>query len=121
MNDLLAISNIEFWTRLGVTAAERMVEQRVLISISLRTDTRKTARRDGIRSGIDYERIVEGIRNLAMVERKTLERFAEDIASVILKKFRPASVTVSVTKFPFPGAAGVSMTITRPPPEAGPR
>lgn len=114
MNDVISISNLELWTQIGVTAEERATEQRVLVSIELHTDTRKVAKTDDVKKGIDYEDVAEEIRRIAKRERKTLERLAEDIAAAVLKKYKSGPLRVTVTKFPLPGVVSISLTIARP-------
>ena len=112
--DQLMISDLEVWTHIGVTEEERGGEQRLLVSMDLALDTRETAKNDDLKKSIDYASVAEAIRDLSKAERKTIERFAEDAAAMILKKFHPERVTVTVKKYAVPGSAFVSMTIERP-------
>ena len=109
MKDSLTIKNLELWTRIGIPAEERAKEQRLLIDLTLHT----TAPDEGAIS-IDYEKVAEDIRALGKSERLTIEKLATDIADAILKKYSPASLMVTVTKFPLPGTQHVSLTISRP-------
>lgn len=112
-DDLLTIEDIELWTRIGVPAAERQKEQRVLISVSFPVDAKATAKRDDLKGTINYSDVTRDIRTLAKKERKTVERLAEDIARMILRMYKPKNVTVTVRKFPLPGVREVAVTICR--------
>ncbi len=112
--DKIVIEGLELWTRIGVPDEERTQEQRVIATIEIALDTRAAAAQDDDSQSIDYEKVTEDVRALAREEKRTLERFAEDIAKKILLTYRPQSVTVTLTKFPPPGVRAVRMTITRP-------
>ena len=110
--DTLTIRDLELRTHIGVPDSERASEQKILVTIGLQLDTKSSAKRD--EPSIDYDHIVAALKEIAQTERKTIERFAEDAASMILEQFRPDSVTFTVTKFAVPGSKQVELTITRP-------
>ena len=112
--DLITITNLELETRIGVPDEERATPQRIVVSMEITTDTRETAATDNIEAAIDYEAVANDIRTLAETQRKTLERFAEDIADMILAKYGAKIVKVDATKFVLPHTDGVSVSITRP-------
>lgn len=112
--DLLTIHDIELWTCIGVPEVERKTEQRILVTIELSGDLSPIGTTDDVIKGIDYASLVTDVRALATTERKTIERLAEDIAEMILKKYAPASVTISIEKQPpIPGVKSVIATVTR--------
>lgn len=112
--DRLHISELELWTHLGVPDEERAKEQRVLVSVWMEIDSSKAGKSDDIEDSIDYQKVADRMRELAKVERKTIEKFGNDIADAILKEFKPKEVTVNVRKFAIPGSESVSLTLTRP-------
>ena len=114
MVDTLTISSIELWTHLGVPESERATEQRVLVTIIMNVDASKTGKTDDVHDTINYQAVVSDIRSLAIVARKTIERLAEDIAEMILRNYKPAIVTVCVTKYVLPGTKDICLSITRP-------
>lgn len=114
MQDYITITDLELWTHIGVPADERAIEQRLLISIECLLDTKNSAKSDNIKKSINYLDLSNDIHKLAQKERKTIERFAEDSASMTLKKYKPECVTVTVKKFAVPGTRGVSVRIKRP-------
>ncbi len=112
--DRLSIAGLELWTCIGVPVSERAREQRILVDIECTLDSRASAEADEVQRSIDYFDLTQAVRALAQTERRTIERFAQDIADLALSQFKPESVTVTVKKFPFADADHVSLTITRP-------
>ena len=110
--DTLTIRDLELRTHIGVPDSERASEQKILVTIGLQLDTKSSAKRD--EPSIDYDHVVAALKELAKTERKTIERFAEDAATIILEKFHPESVTVTIIKFAIPGSKQVELMITRP-------
>ena len=113
MDDTITITDLELWTKIGVTEDERTKEQRVLVTVRLPVDAAAVAQDDDVSKGTSYFDVTKAVRALAAMERKTIERLAEDIASAILRNFHPASVTVTVKKFPIAGARNVAIRIHR--------
>ncbi|MDD4627835.1 MAG: dihydroneopterin aldolase [Candidatus Peribacteraceae bacterium] len=113
MPDLLTIENLELRTRIGLPEEERAKEQRVLVTVELSLATTQH-HHDDLEQSIDYASVVESVLELAKTERRTMEFFAEEIAALILKKFRAKSVCVTVKKFALPGIDHASFTVTRP-------
>lgn len=114
MSDFLRIHELKVRSRIGVPKEERRKEQKLLVSVEMEMDARRMAQNDDLSLGIDYEQVAVRIRELARTERKTIERFAQDTATMILDTFGPDHVTVTVQKFPLQDAKSVSITITRP-------
>ncbi len=110
----LRIDELEVWSPIGVPDAERGSEQRLLVTAELTLDLTAIIASDDVTKGIDYDRIAEGIRELAKIERKTIERFADEIAEWLSEHFDVASVRVTVQKFAIPGARSASVTVSRP-------
>jgi FolB domain-containing protein len=114
MSDTLTMSDLEVWTRIGVTEEERKAEQRILVTIELSLDTREAAAGDNVGRSIAYDSVAEAVRKLMAEERHTIEHLAEDVATMILRTYKPDAVAVTVTKFALPGASSVSLTVRRP-------
>ncbi len=113
--DSITLEDIEIWTRIGVPEEERAVEQRLLVSVELFSDLAPAAKADDVGKGIDYDAVTVALRDLAGgAPRKTMERFVEDAAAMILKAFKPAGgVKVSAQKFVLPGVKAVHVTVFR--------
>lgn len=112
--DSIFLKDIEVWTRIGVPDAERSKPQRLLVSIELFLDLKATGESDDVHTSINYKNLTEAVVNLGNTERKTIERFAEDACTLILKEFKPDSVRVTVLKQPDLPLASASIIITRP-------
>ncbi len=112
--DSIVLRGIECNTQIGVPADERAKPQRILVDVELFVSTKKIAASDNIHDGIDYANVTERVIALAKDERKTVERFAEDIASAVLADFKPTSVKVTVWKTPDLPVQSASVTISRP-------
>src|SRR3989338_531918 len=113
MSDLLSIIDLELWTHIGVPKEEREAEQRLLVTVEMSLDAKADAKSDDVKKSINYFDVTNDLKKLALTERKTIERFAEDAAQMILKKYKQTGVTVTVKKFAVPGTAYVAMQITR--------
>lgn len=111
--DCLSIIDLGLWTRIGVPKEERAAEQRLLVGIDLHFDATPAAKSDDVKKSINYADVTANLRKIATTERKTIERFAEDAAQMILKKYKPQEVTVSVKKFAIPGTTAVEIIIHR--------
>ncbi len=112
--DTILIQELAVQTKIGITEEERSNEQELKVTAWLRTDIKAVAESDDIKDAIDYEEVANEIKKLAKTERKTLERFIEDVAQMILSTFPTESVSVSVDKFALPDTERVTITITRP-------
>ncbi len=112
--DSIFLKDIDVWTRIGVPEAERAKAQRLLVSIELSGSLKNVGTTDDITQGADYAAVTDAVVQLAATERKTVERFAEDIAAVILKNFTLESVKVTVCKKPDLPLDAACVTIIRP-------
>lgn len=112
--DCITLKGIELWTHIGVPETERAKPQRLLVDIELFGPLHSIAANDDLTNGTDYATVTSAIIALGKTERKTVERFAEDAASLILKEFKPESVKVSAWKKPDLPLEAVCITIIRP-------
>ncbi len=112
--DSIFLQDIAVKTRIGVPASERAAEQTLHVSVELFHGLNNVATSDDVRLGIDYQTVTEDILSLATTERKTVERFAEDIAAELIKKFKPdGGVKITVKKTPPLPLASACITIQR--------
>lgn len=114
MDDIIRIHELAVWTRIGIPKIERREKQQLCVTVELHTDTAPVAEKDNLTGAIDYDEVAKRIYEVAKTERKTLERFTEDVARMILTEFKPNRVTVIAQKFMPPDTKGVSVTVTRP-------
>ena len=113
--DSILLQNISVWTVIGMPDQERTKEQQIFVTVELLGSLRSIAKSDNVSDGIDYAKVTEEVQEIAKTERKTIERFAEDIASALLKKYKPVGgVRITVTKKPELPLESASVTIVRP-------
>ena len=114
MADVITIKDLEIETHIGVPEEERATAQHLLVTIELSTSTQEAGITDDISKSIDYQEVVDSVKNLATVERKTIEKLAEDIATHVQKDYNCSPVSVMVKKFIIPETEYVAVSITRP-------
>lgn len=114
MADAVCIHDLRVQTRIGVPAEERKSPQELLLTIEMHTSLRAAGTHDDLSRSIDYDAVAKAVQELAGTERKTVEKFAEDVAEMILARFHPESVSLTVRKFALKDAAAVSISILRP-------
>lgn len=113
-SDLLTFTDFELRTHIGVPDAERADPQSVFVSLEMATDAAAIARTDDVNDSTNYANIYRDIQDVAKTERKTIERLAEDIASLLLHKYTShATVTVSKKPYMLDDLAKASIRITR--------
>lgn len=110
----IKITDLEVRYRVGVPDAERAQTQRLLLTVEMESDFSAAAASDDISDTIDYYLVAQKLLKLGEDRSwKLIEKLAADIADLVLREFRPQSVTVDVTKFPVPQARGVSVRFTK--------
>jgi FolB domain-containing protein len=113
--DCLSIKRLRVRTSIGVPPEERRSPQELSVSLEIFHPLNATATLDSLLEGIDYAQAADAIAKLATTPRKTIERFAEDIATMMIRDFRPAGgVRVTVCKKPPLALDEACVTITRP-------
>lgn len=113
--DSILLKGIRVSTHIGVPEAERKNPQDLLIDIELFHPTKEVAKTESLESGLNYEDITNEVVRMAKTERKTIERFAEEIATAIIAGWKPqGGVKVTVWKKPALPLESASVTITRP-------
>lgn len=112
--DTILIQELAVPTHIGVTDEERATEQELKVSVWMETNVRSASQSDDIIDTIDYADVALNIQQLGKTERKTMERFTEDIASMILQNYKPISVKVLTKKYILPDADYIALSVTRP-------
>ena len=112
--DKIVIKNLEVDTHIGVTEAERVQPQRLLISVELEHDLAEAGRMDTEASTIPYDVVADMIRKVVTERpRKLVEAVAEEVAAVILTRTMVSAVTIEVKKFSVPRSQHVAIQIRR--------
>lgn len=114
MNDCITIQDIEFWTCIGIPEQERAKKQRLSVTVNFYTSTKKIAEQDSLHNAVDYALVTQDILQLAETTRCTIERLAEDVASMVLQNYAPEKVEVRIEKYCVPKTVAVALSITRP-------
>tara|TARA_Y100001968_G_scaffold325546_1_gene366953 strand:+ start:5968 stop:6336 length:369 start_codon:yes stop_codon:yes gene_type:complete len=95
----LKIENIQVWARVGVLDQERKVGQLFSLDVFLWSDFEKCSNSDDINSTIDYSILIKDIKNHAKsFSCQTIEKYSKDIMDLILKRFKPYRLKISLTK-----------------------
>ncbi|MBW8864479.1 MAG: dihydroneopterin aldolase [Verrucomicrobia bacterium] len=110
----ISIVDLEVFYRVGVPDTERARPQRLLLTVELESDFTAAARSDSIADTIDYFAVTQRLLKFGEGrEWKLIEKLATDIASTVLKEFKPKAVSVEVKKFIIPQARYISVQIKR--------
>lgn len=113
--DAIRICDLEVFYHVGVPEEERAHPQRLLLDIEMRLDFRRAADGDDLSKTIDYFAVTQRLLKFGDGRSwKLIEKLAEDIASAILREFRPKTVLVEVKKFIIPQTRCVSVAVERP-------
>ena len=97
--DKILIKNLHAFGIIGVYEHERSTPQKMLINITLYTDTRKAAQSDDLADCINYDALSQKVRQHAETsQRLTVESLAGDIADICLKENGVKKVRVRVEK-----------------------
>lgn len=99
MNDQLVLNDIEVLCIIGDLPEERLVEQRLLVDVTLEIDLSAAIASDRLEDTVDYAQLSRQIRDaLRAAKCRLLERAAEVAADVCLEDARVQRVRVSVRK-----------------------
>jgi dihydroneopterin aldolase len=110
----ISIVDLEVHYQVGVSAAERLHAQRLLLTIEMTSDFKAAAKSDAIGDTINYYAVTQRLLKFGEERNwKLIEKLAEDIAEMILKEFKPHEVSVEVKKFIIKEARYVSVKIER--------
>jgi len=113
--DTITLADLEVSYHVGVPDAERVTAQRLRLTIELGLDFRTAAATDDIDATINYFDLSERLVALGQGRQwKLIETVAVEIAELVLREYRPTSVTVEVRKFILPNTRHVSVRVTRP-------
>ncbi|MBL5941971.1 bifunctional dihydroneopterin aldolase/7,8-dihydroneopterin epimerase [Enterobacter asburiae] len=113
--DIVFIEQLSVITTIGVYDWEQTIEQKLVFDIEMGWDNRKSAKSDDMNDCLSYADISETV--IAHVEGQRfalVERVAEEVAELLLKKFNSPWVRIKLSK---PGAvaraANVGVIIER--------
>ena len=113
--DIVFIEQLSVITTIGVYDWEQTIEQKLVFDIEMAWDNRKSAKSDDVNDCLSYADISETVIGHVEGQRFALvERVAEEVAELLLKKFNSPWVRIKLSK---PGAvaraANVGVIIER--------
>lgn len=112
--DKIIISDLEVFYRVGVPDEERAKPQRLLISLEMFHEFKTAIASDNLGATIDYYSVSQRLLRFGdETQWRLIETLAHDIADLVLREYKPASVTVEVKKFVIPQARHVAVSLTR--------
>ena len=110
----ISIVDLELHYHIGVSAAERAWPQRLLVTIDMELDVSAAIKSDDIRDTINYFDVAQMLFKWGKKRQWNLiERLADEMADLILKKFKSERVTIELKKFPLPESKYISITLTK--------
>ena len=113
--DKIIIKELEVYFHVGVPETERANPQRLLITIAMESDFTESAKDDDLRKTIDYRAVYVRLASLGRGRSwKLIETLAVEMAEMILREFKPKSVTIEIKKFILPQTQHVAVSVTRP-------
>ncbi len=99
LSTTIEITGLSLYTRLGVTAAEREIGQRLLIDITLEVGEPDATLTDMVEDTVDYAEVCNVVALTAQQRTyHTLERLSTAIADRLLEDFSIDAVSVKATK-----------------------
>ena len=112
--DTIIISDLEVLYHVGVPDQERAKPQCLHLTIEMRMDFRIAAASEDVHHTVDYYEVSRRLLRFGDGKSwKLIETLASDIAAMILKDFKPESVSVEVKKFILPEARYVAVRVVR--------
>ncbi|NQD36405.1 dihydroneopterin aldolase [Permianibacter sp. IMCC34836] len=118
--DTIYLRDIELAVTIGAFAWEQKISQKLLLTLTLKVDTRAAAASDELADALDYGAVLSRVQALAAELSpeqpvRLLETFAERIATTILAEFgKVQSLTVDLAKvFIFPQVPRIGVVIER--------
>jgi dihydroneopterin aldolase len=99
--DIIILEGIRCQVHIGVPRQERAARQLILIDLEVAFDFSDAAASDDFRQTIDYEKLVEAVRETAETRKYSLvETLAQQTCQRILDEFPVQSAKVRLRKYP---------------------
>ncbi len=114
MPDQIHIEQLELQAHIGVPDEERAQPQRLTISITLQPKRDFRMLEDSLANTIDYFDVCRTVQAHAVDHpRSLIETLAEEIATLITRKYPVAAVHIELRKYILPETAFVSVRLSR--------
>ena len=96
---LLKIEKIKLWARVGVLNKERKLGQLFSLDVFLWSNFEECAVSDDITKTIDYSILITELkRHSRSFSCKTIEKYSKEILDLLIKKYKPNRLEISLTK-----------------------
>lgn len=106
MSDIVYISGLAIETVIGVYEHERDIQQKLVLDIEMKCDTRAAGASDNFEDALDYDAISQRVSEfIKQSHYQLIESVAEQTASLLLKEFNIQSLKIKVSK---PGAISMA-------------
>lgn len=114
--DKIFVKDLRVDCIIGILESERVKTQPLLVSMELEKDLKECAKTGDLDKSINYAALSERVKSY-IIQRKALllEELSEELCKLILKEFKPESVTIRLNKPEAVAdamAAGVQITRT---------
>jgi len=105
----LNLEDLEVWTQIGVSEAERSRPQKLLVSLYFFIVPPKS---DQIDATINYAVVAEQIQQFAKANTyQLLESFGQNLASFLQEKFLITQIELIIKKFILPDCRWIALTL----------
>lgn len=113
--DKVFIEQLEVITTIGAYDWEQEIKQKLVLTIEMAHDNRKPGKSDDVEDALDYAKVSQAVLNHIEGGKFLLvERVAEEVAQLIMKRFSVPWIKVHLTKpGAVPQAKGVGVIIER--------
>ena len=113
MNKII-IKDLAVFYHVGVSEEERAESQRLLLTVEMATNFSAASATDDLSNTVDYHAVARRLLGFGEGRSwKLLERLSAELAEMILKEFKPESVSISVKKFVITEARYVEVVLSR--------
>jgi dihydroneopterin aldolase len=123
MTDSIHIEQLELQAHIGVPEAERAARQRLTANLTLEPMCGFDTLGDDLANAVDYFAVCRVVKEKAAERpRRLIETLAEEIARLLLARFRVSAVEVEIRKYILPDTRYVAVRVRREacPPGEGP-
>lgn len=97
--DKIFVKDLRVDCIIGILESEKVKTQPLLVSMELEKDLKECAKTGDLDKSINYAALSERVKSY-IIQRKALllEELAEELCKLILKEFKPESVTIRLNK-----------------------
>ncbi|MBR1613525.1 MAG: dihydroneopterin aldolase [Succinivibrio sp.] len=97
--DKIFVKDLRVDCIIGILESERVKTQPLLVSMELEKDLKECAKTGDLDKSINYAALSERVKSY-IIQRKALllEELSEELCKLILKEFKPESVTIRLNK-----------------------